>query len=666
MLTGNKFLKCCLINHVPLLRIGVGVRHIFYMSKIFLYIIFSSFTFSSLAQKQAINISTELNRFISINELPKYDDNTLIRQFSSYDTTGNNDDGFSGKYSFIRRNPDSSLVLFEAAGNGVINRIWTPTPREDTFDFYFGGSNDPSFSIKFSDLFSGKIYPFILPLCGNQLGGYYCYFPIPFSNGCKIVSRGKQMQFYQIQYRNYPDDYDVKNFNQNLNNEEKSSYEKLIATWNKSYDPSLKKSSNIKTIHTDKMLAPGETITLATIDNGGRIEGIKLQPAQIFTGLNKQVDIRITWDGEKLPAIYAPVADFFGYAFGKVSMQSLLLGSANNINYCYLPMPYDSKAKIELIYRPLPTQKNIGPLRIIADVYFSSEKRNEKTEGKFYAVWNKAINPLLGEPYIFLNGKGKGHYVGTILQAQGLRSGMTLFFEGDDVTFIDGKMTMHGTGSEDYFNGGWYAVLDRWDRRMSLPLHGSLDYSLPFAHTGGYRLFLSDKMSFEKSIYHTIEHGPVNNNFPVDYTSVAMYYAAAPISPSEIPSNDLTKIYISDTMMVYRQLMKFSFDGAFNMDGDVFTARKGGHLQIDLSEIPAGNYKLYADGETSEDGAGITVWQRQTLVSKPVSFYSAEKAKKQLYLCDITMDDFKNTITLQFNDDENKKINIKRLILIRK
>jgi hypothetical protein len=51
-----------------------------------------------------VNISAEVNRLSSINELSKYNDNNVVREFSSYDTTGNNDDGFSGKYSFIRMN----------------------------------------------------------------------------------------------------------------------------------------------------------------------------------------------------------------------------------------------------------------------------------------------------------------------------------------------------------------------------------------------------------------------------------------------------------------------------------------------------------------------------------------------------------------------------------
>ena len=141
---------------------------------------------------------------------------------------------------------------------------------------------------------------------------------------------------------------------------------------------------------------------------------------------------------------------------------------------------------------------------------------------------------------------------------------MTLFFEGDDSTAIDGEFRMHGTGSEDYFNGGWYALLDRWDDKMSLPLHGSLDYSLPFARTGGYRLFLSDKMSFEKSFYHSIEHGPVGNSFPVDYTSVSFYYAEAGAKQESLPDDKSTGVFLPDTLIIYPQLMDFNFAG--NMD----------------------------------------------------------------------------------------------------
>ena len=102
---------------------------------------------------------------------------------------------------------------------------------------------------------------------------------------------------------------------------------------------------------------------------------------------------------------------------------------------------------------------------------------------------------------------------------------MTIFFEGDDSTVIDGEMRLHGTGSEDHFNGGWYALKDRWDAAFSLPMHGALDYSLLFSRTGAYRFYFNDKLTFNKSFYHTIEHGPEGNQYPVVYTSVAFYYS---------------------------------------------------------------------------------------------------------------------------------------------
>jgi hypothetical protein len=128
---------------------------------------------------------------------------TYSAQVSSYDTTGGNNDGFGGQYSFIRRNADSSLVIFDVKGAGVINRIWTPTPTKDTLDFYIDDAKQPTLSINYMDLFSGKVYPFVQPLCGNQLGGYYCYYPILFQKRCVIVSRGKKMMFHQVGYRLY-------------------------------------------------------------------------------------------------------------------------------------------------------------------------------------------------------------------------------------------------------------------------------------------------------------------------------------------------------------------------------------------------------------------------------------------------------------------------------
>lgn len=632
------------------------------MKRICLCIVLSCISANLVAQSNVINVATELNKLSLADELPRYLEGTQIHQVSSYDTTGNNDDGFSGKYSFIRKNPDSSLVIFDAKGSGVINRIWTPTPTNDTLDFYFGDSDKPDFSVRFSDLFSGKVQPFVQPLTGNELGGYFCYFPIPYKEGCKIVLRGKKLQFYQIQYRTYTEKYTVRDFSPELDDQARTALTALKQMWNKIG------TMDSKPVYTEAILAPGKTVTLAELNNGGRITGIKLHHADAYRGLNKQIDLRITWDNEKQPAVFMPLADFFGYAFGNESMQSLLLGTADNIAYCYFPMPFGNKAKVELIYRPLNGEMKSDPIQVKAEIFTSDKKYDPEKEGKFYAYWNHDAKTTPGEPHIFLEGNGKGHYVGTILQAQGLNPGMTLFFEGDDVTRIDGELRVHGTGSEDYFNGGWYALLDRWDRKMSLPMHGSLDYSLPYARTGGYRLFISDKMPFEKDIFHSIEHGPEENNKPGDYTSVALYYAPQAVTlPQSAPDNSLSSVFLPDTLMLYPQLMEYSIGGAVRIEDNSLQSGTGGQVRISLDDLPKGNYKLYADIEKTPDGAEIVIWQRQKQVSDPISFYAGGKqAVANAYLCDIGIDDFKNAITLHFKRNETKsRVHINRLILIK-
>src|SRR5690606_16862891 len=155
------------------------------------------------SQKQVWTWRDEVNLLKDISQLPKYRSGQLVEQISSYDRTGGNDDGFDGTYSYIRRE-EGKLVIADLKGPGVVNRIWTPTPTDDLISFYFDGEEAPRLQIKFSDLFSGKVFPFVKPISGNEIGGYYCYVPIPYEKSLKIVFHGEKILFHQIQHRNMP------------------------------------------------------------------------------------------------------------------------------------------------------------------------------------------------------------------------------------------------------------------------------------------------------------------------------------------------------------------------------------------------------------------------------------------------------------------------------
>lgn len=481
--------------------------------------------FVTQAQQPMITLESELHRLTDIGSLPAFVGGTEA-QISTYDRTGGNNDGFNGTYSFVRRNPDSSLVMLDVDGPGEINRFATPTPTTDTLDFYFDGNTHPGLSIMYTDLFSGKCYPFIAPLCDSGAGGCFCYFPILFQRHCMIVSRGKHLQFHQIQYRTFPVGAAVETYSFGTAAGARSLLNQLAAQWqgpNNSRITHLTPENHSTT--TSVTLRPGDITAVSQINRGGRITAMLLTGGSSLADSAANLWIRLTWDGENKPAIEVPVADFFGYAGGKPSMAGLLLGGLllgadSTTAYCYLPMPFDRSARLGLLY------KGTGePIKLTATVISNFHPRNKALEGELYAHYQS--NDLgSDDPYhIFLQTTGKGHYIGTILYAQGLHRPGTIFFEGDDSLATDGVMRIHGTGSEDYFSGGWYALKGRWDTARSFALSGCLLYSWNLAVTGGYRFYDLDKVPFSHEIWMGIEHGPEpTKRIPAHYRSIAFYY----------------------------------------------------------------------------------------------------------------------------------------------
>jgi hypothetical protein len=340
-------------------------------------------------------------------------------------------------------------------------------------------------------------------------------------------------------------------------------------------------------------------------------------------------------------------------------------------------MPFDKGATIEILYRKVPGAGN-DAVNISARVYHLPQARNKATEGKFYAAWNHQASLSNGKPHVLLDAAGKGHYVGTALQARGLEPGMTGFFEGDDSTVVDGRLTMHGTGSEDYFNGGWYAMMDRWDGPLSLPLSGALDYNLPMSRTGGYRLFLSDKIPFARSIHHSIEHGPEHNLLPGTYTSVAYHYSDRAPTGGMSPLTVDTRVSLPDTFTVYPQLLTINTFGdiairrkwAYNTGGEsvIFTPSGEAAIRVHLDEVPDGAYQVFLDFAKHPEGVLYSLWQRQTPLTDWRSSHAADTVRvPREFGSNITLTPLNHTLTLRFKSDGRRnQFFLNRIILVRR
>jgi hypothetical protein len=582
-------------------------------------------------------------------------------QLSSYDRTGGNDDGFSGKYSAVRQEP-GGLVIADLQGPGVVNRIWTPTPTADTIKFYFDGERQPRIAIPFIDLFSGKEFPFLAPLCGNQLGGYYCYLPIPYERSLKIVYAGKNIRFHQTQYRSLKKEDNVKSFSKEMLRSYQDAVERVAAVWSKKRSPLEEYGARIKSKKINLVLRTGAEQSVFSMASGGRVVGIEFGSGNV-QHVYRKIMLTARWDNEPGNALELPLHDFFGFAFGKPAMESILLGSNSKNLYSYLPMPFDKSAEIKLRY----DKGKDGPdeITLTGTIYYTDEKRNAAFEGKLYVQSRRQYNIPSGESHVIADVKGKGHFIGTILMAQGLEEGSTWYFEGDDRATIDGKLKLHGTGSEDYFNGGWYAVMDAWDSRMSLPIHGSLEYDLKTSRTGGYRFYLSDKLNFNNSFTLTIEHQPdANNNVKTDYTSLGFFYADKPQFENTQIAADVKAMKVSYRDKLTPQGMVYSLywlgQASYEDPSIVFSMKKSEKwfatispeavpvVQISLRGLNNGQYKLYVEYAMSENSGPVSIWQRSRQISEWLSAKDIPATGgKTVYAGEIEITDDVKTITIR-------------------
>lgn len=294
----------------------------------------------------------------------------------------------------------------------------------------------------------------------------------------------------------------------------------------------------------------GQTLTLADISSPGIITHIWLTIAtdsrEKEADYLRKMTLRMYWDGETVCSVETPVGDFFGMGHGMtenfVSAPLQMSPEDGKAFNCWFPMPFE-QARIEI------TNECINDMTVY--FYFDYEAYDALPDNmlRFHAWW-KRENPTCGksdigqtnaeflfagsnltgdENYVILQAEGRGHYVGCHLDIHNLRDTSKWDWpgEGDDMIFIDGEAfppTLHGTGTEDYFNCAWCPT-----QIQNAPYHGIV---LPGKDNWKgcityYRYHIQDPVMFEQSIRVTIEHGH-NNGRSDDYCSTAYWYQTEP------------------------------------------------------------------------------------------------------------------------------------------
>src|SRR5580692_1891287 len=241
-----------------------------------------------------------------------------------------------------------------------------------------------------------------------------------------------------------------------------------------------------------KRILPGETLVMADLKGAGVVTHIWLTVADSEFAWPRLLRIRVYYDGHKTPSVDAPLGDFFGVGHGSernVNSNMVHDSSMGRARNSYWPMPYRQSCRI--------TVTNDGK-RLAAMFYFHVDYRKydslPEDIGYFHAYYRQERPARAGHNYAFLDIKGTGHYVGTVMSV--VQTQVSWFGEGDDLFYVDGavKPQILGTGSEDYFN-------DAWGLRDS----GSLWTGTPItegeklgSRLTGYRWHIPDPIPFKK------------------------------------------------------------------------------------------------------------------------------------------------------------------------
>jgi hypothetical protein len=225
--------------------------------------------------------------------------------------------------------------------------------------------------------------------------------------------------------------------------------------------------------------------------------------------LNRDLLIKIYFDGEKEPSVDCPFVDFFCDPVGlRDEVNTALVNKRRGWN-AYFPMPFRQSAKVELVYEgPIaPGEPLQTAMPAYSYVMYRTADEIPADAGYFHAQWRQA--PLLAskEEYVALEAKGKGKFVGWNVTMR-RPAGGDILVDVNEKFFVDGEQTasVEFQGLEDSFGFSW----------------GFPETHSQFARTGyfpfldgaaAYRFFLQDSISFDKSLRVAIGLGPRDASF---------------------------------------------------------------------------------------------------------------------------------------------------------
>lgn len=217
------------------------------------------------------------------------------------------------------------------------------------------------------------------------------------------------------------------------------------------------------------------------------------QPIQM---LNRDLLLRIYWDGEASPSVDAPLVDFFCDPAGlREEVNTALVNKRRGFN-AYFPMPFRKSGRIELVYDgPVAPGEELWRLMpCYSYVMYRTLDAVGPETGYFHACWRQEALLLGKKDYLALEATGHGKFVGwnVTMRLPG-REGYPV--DQNEKFYIDGEneASIEFQGIEDSFGFSWGFP----PTQSQFPLTGFYPF---FKGAMGYRFFTTDAITFERSL----------------------------------------------------------------------------------------------------------------------------------------------------------------------
>jgi hypothetical protein len=225
--------------------------------------------------------------------------------------------------------------------------------------------------------------------------------------------------------------------------------------------------------------------------------------------LNRDLLLKMYWDDETNPSVDCPLVDFFCDPAGlREEVNTVLVNKRRGFN-AYFPMPFRKSGKIELVYDG-PVEPGNQLWRIMPCYSYVMYRQADSIagdEGYFHAHWRQEGLLLGKRDYTALNTEGKGKFVGwNVTVRRPGRAGYPV--DENEKFYIDGEKvpSIEFQGIEDSFGFSWGYP----ETESMFPLTGYF----PFLKGAlGYRFFINDAISFQKSLRVEVGFGENENPF---------------------------------------------------------------------------------------------------------------------------------------------------------